>query len=126
MVSLPVSAPFHSALMVPAADGLMPRLKNLDFKPTAVPVISNLTVQPYPADPEEYPLLLHAQIFNAVRWTETVQYFADQGITHMLEVGPGKVLRMLAVKTAKQIKTMNIDRESDLENVRAWLAEGGA
>jgi [acyl-carrier-protein] S-malonyltransferase len=121
VVELPVSAPFHSALMTPAADNLRPRLNETHFRPTTVPVIANLTVQPYPGDTAQYPMLLHAQIFNPVRWTETIEYFASQGVTHMLEVGPGKVLRMLAPKITRDIKCANVDRLADLESLSEWL-----
>jgi [acyl-carrier-protein] S-malonyltransferase len=123
VVELPVSAPFHSALMVPAADGLRLRLAEIPFQPTQTPVIANLTVSPYPADPAEYKLILHAQIFNPVRWTETVQYLAAHGVTHLLEVGAGKVLRMLTVKIAREIKTANIENASELEQLKGWLGE---
>jgi [acyl-carrier-protein] S-malonyltransferase len=123
VVELPVSAPFHSGLMVPAADGLKPRLQQLSFSEPRVPVVANLTVQPYPADTAQYPLLLHAQIFNAVRWTETVQLFAARGVTHLLEVGPGKVLRMLVPKITKEIKAFNIDVEADREKLAEWLEQ---
>jgi [acyl-carrier-protein] S-malonyltransferase len=126
VTELPVSAPFHSTLMAPAADGLKPLLQALPFSATHVPVISNLAVQPYPADPVQYPLFLHAQIFNPVRWVETVQYFVAQGVTHVLEVGPGKVLRLLAVKTSRELKTLNIELEADLEALAAWLGAAGA
>jgi [acyl-carrier-protein] S-malonyltransferase len=122
VVELPVSAPFHSSLMLPAADKLRPRLRMLNFRPCSVPVIANLTVQPYPQDPLQAPMLLHAQIFNPVRWTETIQYFEAQGVTHMLEVGPGKVLRGLAAKTTKNISAMNLDAESELPAVKEWLS----
>jgi len=125
VVELPVSAPFHSPLMVPAANGLKPRLSEIEFRPPQVPVIANLTVEPYPDDVAQYPLLLHAQIFNPVRWTETIEYFRDHGVTHLLEIGPGKVLRMLAMKTARELKTYNIDTVDDLQGLRAWLEEGG-
>lgn len=122
VVELPVSAPFHSPLMVPAADGLKPRLNQLEFAPAQIPVVANLTVEHYPADPAQYPLLLHAQIFNPVRWTETVEYLASQGVTHLLEVGPGKVLRMLTVKTVKDIRTCNVDQEQDRLGLADWLS----
>jgi [acyl-carrier-protein] S-malonyltransferase len=122
VVDLPVSAPFHSPLMVPAADGLKPRLNSIAFKPTSAPVIANLTVEPYPADTAQYPLLLHAQIFNPVRWTETVEYFSSHGVTHVLEVGPGKVLRLLTMKTARQLKAYNVDTAADATGLADWLA----
>ena len=123
VVELPVSAPFHSPLMVPAADGLKPRLDGLEFKPAAVPVVANLTAQPYPSDPAQYPLMLHAQIFNPVRWTDTVRFFHEQGVTHLLEVGPGKVLRMLTMKIERSIKAFNIELEAEHGKLNEWLAE---
>ncbi len=125
VVELPVSAPFHSPLMVPAADRLKPRLKSLSFAATRTPVIANLTVEPYPADPAQYPLLLHAQIFNPVRWVETCEYLAAHGVTHLLEVGPGKVLRMLTVKTVRDMKTCNVDREEDRAQLAEWVGTLG-
>jgi [acyl-carrier-protein] S-malonyltransferase len=122
VVELAVSAPFHCTLMVPAADGLKPRLTALEFAVPRIPVVANLTVQPYPADTMEYAKILHAQIFNPVRWTETVQFFAMNHVTHLLEVGPGKVLRGLAMKTARELKTMNLESEADLGRVADWAA----
>lgn len=122
VAELPVSAPFHSALMTPAADALKPMLHSLAFAPTQAPVISNLAVQPYPDDPAHYSMLLHAQIFNPVRWVETVQYFAANGVTHVLEVGPGKVLRMLSMKTCRDIKAMNVELEADCAALVSWLS----
>ena len=121
-IELPVSAPFHSPLMVPAADGLKPWLDEIDFKPPLVPVVANLTVEPYPADTKQHPLLLHAQIFNPVRWVETMDYFVAQEVTHLLEVGPGKVLRMLAAKTTRQMQGFNIDTTADQAGLADWLA----
>ena len=123
VVELPVSAPFHCALMKPAADNLMPRLKEIAFAATNTPVVANLTVQPYPADASQYPLVLHAQIFNPVRWTETVEYFAGNGVTHLLEVGPGKVLRMLTPKISRAIRAFNIESISQVGDLENWLAE---
>jgi [acyl-carrier-protein] S-malonyltransferase len=126
VAELPVSAPFHSALMTPAADGLKPMLQSLPFAKTLTPVISNLAVQPYPDDPAQYSMLLHAQIFNPVRWVETIQYFAANGVTHVLEIGPGKVLRMLSMKTCRELKAMNIELEADIEPLVAWLTASEA
>lgn len=126
VVELPVSAPFHSSLMLPAANGLKPALDAAEFSAARVPVVANLTASPYPADPAQYPLLLHAQIFNPVRWTETVQYLAAQGVTHLLEIGPGKVLRMLAVKIAKNIKSNSLESVTQLADVFDWLRAGAS
>jgi [acyl-carrier-protein] S-malonyltransferase len=125
-VDLPVSAPFHSSLMVAAADGLLPTLKGIAWEPAQVPVIANLSAEPYPGDPMQYPLLLHAQIFNSVRWTETVLYMAAHGVTHLLEIGPGKVLRNLTPRiladSGMQMETMNLDKVSQLDEVRGFLS----
>ncbi len=121
VIELPVSAPFHSSLMTPAADALKPTLNSLPYRPLAVPVVANLTVEPYPMDVSQYPMLLHAQVFNPVRWVETIQYFEAQGVTHLLEVGPGKVLRMLTPKITKSLKTYNVDKPADLEKLEGWL-----
>lgn len=121
VVPLNVSAPFHCSLMVPAADALKPTLDAADWQVPREPVIANLTVQPYPDDPAEYPRLLHAQIFNSVRWTDTVQLMAQRGVTHLLEAGPGKVLRMLAMKTARDIQTFSIEDPEQMEALDDWL-----
>jgi [acyl-carrier-protein] S-malonyltransferase len=125
VVELQVSAPFHSSMMFPAAEGLKARLEAAQFSVPAVPVVANLTAQPYPADLSQYPLLLHAQIYNPVRWTDTVLYLAEQGVTHLLEVGPGKVLRTLAPKITQQLKAASLENPEQLDEVLAWL-EGQA
>jgi [acyl-carrier-protein] S-malonyltransferase len=122
VVELAVSAPFHSSLMAPAANGLKPMLDGASWSAVSTPVIANLTASPYPDDHAQYPLLLHAQMFNPVRWTETVQYMAAQGVTHLLEVGPGKVLRMLTPKITKDINAANIEFPGQLDEVLGWLA----
>jgi [acyl-carrier-protein] S-malonyltransferase len=123
VIELPVSAPFHSSMMVGAAEGLQPMLTHTQFRPLEIPVVANLTAQPYPATVTEYPLILAAQIYNSVRWVQTVQYFAEQGVTHLLEVGPGKVLRMLTPKITDAIKASYIERVEQLPELRDWLAE---
>src|SRR5207244_338822 len=72
VVELQVSAPFHSSLMLPAATALAPALSKAMFWPVQIPVVANLTATPYPGDPAQYPLLLGAQIYNPVRWVQTV------------------------------------------------------
>lgn len=124
VVELPVSAPFHSSLMVPAAEGLQPLLAATPFSAPEYRVIANLTAEPYPADTSQYPLILAAQIYNSVRWVQTVEYFYEEGVTHLLEVGPGRVLRMLTPKITPDIKASNIEKVEQLGELRRWLAEG--
>jgi [acyl-carrier-protein] S-malonyltransferase len=122
VVELQVSAPFHSSLMAPAAEGLRPLLSGTAFSAPAHSVVANLTAQPYPADPAHFALILAAQIYNSVRWVQTVQFFAEQGVTHLLEVGPGRVLRMLTPKITTEIKAANIEKVEQLDELRTWLA----
>lgn len=126
VVDLPVSAPFHCSLMLPAADALQPLLEELAFARVNVPVVANLTAQPYPDETEQYRLLLQAQIFNPVRWMQTVEYLASCGVTHLLEVGPGKVLRTLTPKITREIQAANVDTEQDLTGLSGWLSEAAA
>src|SRR6266700_7074231 len=90
-VMLPVSAPFHSALMQPAAERLAARLAELTIEPLAVPVIHNVDVS-VAGSPGAIRAALAAQAANPVRWVETIQGFVARGVTHIVECGPGKVL----------------------------------
>ena len=88
---LPVSAPFHSALMQPAAERLQQYLEQVTFSAPRIPVINNVDVIGY-SDPAQIKDALVRQAYNPVRWVETIRAFAAQGITHVAECGPGKVL----------------------------------
>ena len=88
---LPVSAPFHCALMQPAAERLQQRMQGIAFTAPRIPVINNVDVASY-HDPARIKDALVRQACNPVRWVETIQAFAAQGITHVAECGPGKVL----------------------------------
>ena len=88
---LPVSAPFHSALMQPAAERLQQYLEQVTFSAPRIPVINNVDVKSY-GDPAQIKDALVRQAYNPVRWVETIRAFAAQGITHVAECGPGKVL----------------------------------
>ena len=90
-VLLPVSAPFHSSLLKPAADKLAARLAQVAFAAPAVPVIHNVDVAEHAA-PEEIRVALAQQAASPVRWTATVKRMAEQGVTHIVECGPGRVL----------------------------------
>ncbi len=94
-VELPVSAPFHSSLMIPAAGRLKPYLVDMSLGEFTFPVVANLTGRPY-QKPEEVPSCLERQIFSPVRWEETVACFGKEPAGVMVEAGPGKVLAGLA------------------------------
>lgn len=90
-VTLPVSAPFHCALMQPASVPLQERLAQLEVSAPQIPVINNVDVAQY-NDPEQIRDALVRQAYNPVRWIETIQAMAALGVSHVYECGPGKVL----------------------------------
>ena len=90
-VMLPVSAPFHSSLLMPAAERLKARMQEIAFRPPRIAVINNVDVATV-SDPEQIKEALARQACNPVRWVETVKAFSAQGVTHVVECGPGKVL----------------------------------
>jgi [acyl-carrier-protein] S-malonyltransferase len=96
---LPVSAPFHSSLIRPAADKLAARLGELNFKAPQIPVINNVDVA-IENDPSRIKDALIRQAYNPVRWVETIQSMAAMGIATVAECGPGKVLAGLTKRCA--------------------------
>ena len=90
-VMLPVSAPFHSSLLKPAAERLGERMQEITFKSPQITVINNVDVAAV-SDPAQIKDALSRQACNPVRWVEIIQAFAAQGVTHVIECGPGKVL----------------------------------
>jgi [acyl-carrier-protein] S-malonyltransferase len=90
-VMLPVSAPFHSSLLKPAAERLSLRMQEIEFNSPQITVINNVDVAAV-SDPAAIKDALSRQACNPVRWVETIRAFAAQGVTHVVECGPGKVL----------------------------------
>ena len=88
---LPVSAPFHCALMKPAAEVMAAALSKVSVKPPVVPLVANVLAKPI-QDPAEIVRALVAQVTGTVRWRESVAYMAGQGVTRFFEIGAGKVL----------------------------------
>ncbi|WP_406284360.1 ACP S-malonyltransferase [Streptomyces sp. NBC_00209] len=91
-VPLGVSAAFHSRYMAPAAEEFAAFLREVPFAAPRIPVISNVTVRPYPADGPSVRELLSAQIHRSVRWREVMGYLRAHGVHELTEIGPGKVL----------------------------------
>ncbi|RPJ47152.1 MAG: [acyl-carrier-protein] S-malonyltransferase [Betaproteobacteria bacterium] len=91
VVMLPVSAPFHSSLLNPAADRLRERMQSVAFRAPQIAVVNNVDVAMV-TDPAQIKDALARQACKPVRWVETIRAFADQGVTHVVECGPGKVL----------------------------------
>ena len=118
---LQVSAPFHSALMQPAADAMREAFADVARHAPAVPVISNVAVAPL-TDPDEIVARLVEQVTGRVRWRETVEWFAANGVTTAYEVGAGKVLSGLAKRISKDVTTATIGTPADIEAALAALA----
>ncbi|HEY5819804.1 MAG TPA: ACP S-malonyltransferase [Mesorhizobium sp.] len=120
-IMLPVSAPFHSALMGPAAEAMREALATVEKRAPAVPVIANVVVQPV-TDPEEIAARLVEQVTGRVRWRETVEWFGGNGVTTLYEVGSGKVLSGLARRINRDIATANIGSAAEIEAALAAFA----
>jgi [acyl-carrier-protein] S-malonyltransferase len=97
---LPVSAPFHCALMQPAAQVMARALADVAIKPPASPLVSNVLAAPI-SDPDEIRRRLVEQVTGTVRWRESVAYMASQGVVRFFEIGAGKVLSGLVKRIAE-------------------------
>ena len=110
---LPVSAPFHSALMAPAAERMAQALAEVEMKAPVVPVVANVLAAPI-SDPGEIRTRLVEQVTGQVRWRETVEWFGANGVTSMVEAGSGKVLSGLARRINRDIATTSIGSPEDI------------
>ncbi|WP_028032888.1 ACP S-malonyltransferase [Chelativorans sp. J32] len=115
-IMLPVSAPFHSALMGPAAERMREALAEVQKNAPAVPVIANVTVSPL-TDPEEIAARLVEQVTGRVRWRETVEWFGGNGVHTLYEVGSGKVLTGLARRINRDLNAVAVNTPADIEAV---------
>ncbi len=116
---LPVSVPSHCALMKPAAEKLAVALENITFNAPALPVVNNVDVK-CETSPEAIRSALVRQLYNPVRWTESVEFMAAQGVTALLEVGPGKVLTGL---TKRIVDTLTASAVNDSASLAAALEQ---
>lgn len=121
VIPLKVSAPFHCALMRPAADGMEPLLAQANIDPLAFPVVANVDAQPN-QDPARVKGLLVRQIDGVVRWEETIRWMEAQGVSIALEVGPGKVLAGLVKRIAKSITVLPCGDIAQVDAAVAHLA----
>lgn len=122
VLPLPVSAPFHCALMTPVKARLEPVLNGIVWKPLARPVVSNVEATPNQDAARVVPLLLE-QVTAPVRWIECVQELVRQGVTRMVEVGPGKVLSGLVKRIDKTVEVWNVEDRASLDKTLAALGK---
>jgi [acyl-carrier-protein] S-malonyltransferase len=118
---LSVSAPFHCALMQPAADTMAQALASVDVQPPKVPVVANVTARPV-GDAEAIRRALVAQVTGTVRWRESVAYMASAGVVRFVEVGSGKVLTGLLKRIAAGATGLAIGTPADLAAYTARAA----
>lgn len=114
---LPVSAPFHCALMQPAAERLATVLAEIAVADPQVPVISNVDALPNKAGARVRELLVQ-QVCAPVRWDESVQRMVELGVTRFIEIGPGKVLAGLVKRINKDVGVVNVETSASLETLR--------
>lgn len=117
-IMLPVSAPFHSSLMAPAAEAMREALAKVEKHNPVVPLIANVRAAPV-TDANEIADLLVEQVTGQVRWRETVEWFAANGVTTLYEVGSGKVLTGLARRISKEVSGVTV---GSAEEIAAALA----
>ena len=120
-LALPVSAPFHSTLMQPAAERMAQALAEVDVKPTIVPLVSNVLAEPI-SHPEDIIKRLVEQVTGRVRWAESVQYMSDQGVNKVFEIGSGKVLTGLARRIDRDLAGTAIGKPDDIDPALETLA----
>ncbi len=113
-IILPVSAPFHSSLMQPAADAMKEALLDVNKNAPLVPLIPNVTVEPE-SDPQHIIELLVHQVTGRVRWRETIEWFAQNGVDTLFEIGSGKVLTGLARRINKDINGLTVGSSEEIE-----------
>lgn len=118
---LSVSAPFHSALMAPAAEAMREALASVSKQRPAVPVVANFVAAPL-SDPDDIAARLVDQVTGRVRWRETIEWFGAQGVTTLYEVGTGKVLSGLARRINRDIATGAVGSPADVEAALAALS----
>src|SRR5690606_38383945 len=106
-VPLPVSAPFHCAMMRPAADRLAERLQSVSISAPSIAVVNNVDVG-IETEPERIRDALIRQAYSPVRWIETVQAIAASGVSHLFECGPGKVLAGMSKRSAGDVPCASI------------------
>jgi len=119
-LSLPVSAPFHSSLMKPAAEKLKEQLKSIEFLPPQIALINNVDVA-VEVDPDRIRDALYRQAFGPVRWVQCVQAIKARGLTSIVECGPGKVLAGMVKRIDPELNGMALLDPTTLADIKTIL-----
>lgn len=121
-IPLKVSAPFHCALMAPAAKVVAAELEKVVVKPLTFPVVANVDAKPN-TEPGRVKELLVRQVDGAVRWEQAISLMKAEGVTHAIEIGPGKVLAGLGKRIAKDLKMVSVGDVASLDALGTFLGE---
>ena len=119
MMSLKVEGPFHTPFMAPVCEPFGKALEEVSFHEGLVPVISNTTVEPHAT--EGVRELLKRHLVEPVRWQETIDYLVENGVTKIIQIGPGKTLANLLKREKNAPETLVIDQVSDLEQIASFI-----
>lgn len=119
-IKLNVSAPFHCALMRPAQERLAEDLARIEFRDLSVPLVTNVTASPVVSGEAARGALVQ-QVTAPVRWSETIEFLAGEGVSAAVEIGPGKVLSGLVKAVNPNLRCVNVEDSTSLESARAIL-----
>ncbi len=120
-VPLKVSAPFHCALMAPAARAFEKELRGARVQAPRFPIVANFDARPN-VDPVRVKELLVSQVDGAVRWEQAIRFMREAGVTVALEIGPGKVLSNLGKRIAKEMRILSVSSITAIDEVAAFLS----
>ncbi|GAA0120925.1 MAG: ACP S-malonyltransferase [Clostridium argentinense] len=115
VVKLPLSAPFHTSMLKSAAEKLSLELDKMNFTPMKIPVITNVTGD-YIDEYENIKEILKLQVMSSVRWEDTIRTMIRDGVDTFIEVGPGKALSGFVKKIDRNLKVLNVENMTSLEN----------
>ncbi len=124
VVYLDVSAPFHTPLMKPAAEKLKERLQEINFGELKYPLVANVDARIH-TDSKEVPNLLYFQTFSPVKWQQSIELLRGEGVTHFLELGPGRTLVGLIRSIYPEAKLYNVGKMENLEGLEDFLKSVG-
>lgn len=120
VIALPVSAPFHSSLMLPAEEQLTPYLAESDFADPRVPIFTNVDAAPVRTANEARDAL-RRQVSRPVKWQQSVQAMIDDGVELFVEIGPGRVLSGLIARISRTVERASLSEPADLEKVQSAI-----
>ena len=122
VIALPVSAPFHSSLMMPAEERLTPHFEDANFSDPVVPIMTNVDATPVVAAEQARRALLR-QVSRPVKWQQSVAAMINDGVSLFVEIGPGRVLSGLIARISRTVGRVTLNEPSDLEKVKEAIAE---